>query len=151
VGARQLELSQSIEIKTFTEIDDALFKIDQAATEAINTGKVLQIEWSTDASRRMTGKQRGALHVWCDHVAKVLNEAGMYFARRIKFNGDEVEIDWDMYLVKEHIYKPMLEAMTGKLSTEDQDTVDPSKVVGTIQRHFALNHGRNLPDWPSLR
>lgn len=139
-----------IEIKNYSEIHPALCEADLAATQAIKSGKTLIIEYHVEG-KKYTKKQRGALHVWCEEVAKSLNNSGLYFAKRMKFNGDEVEIDWDLYLVKEHIYKPMLEAMTGKVSTEDQDTVEPSAVVAVIHRHFALNHGINLPNWPNLR
>lgn len=140
-----------IKITNFSQIDPALCEIDAAATQAIKSGTTLIVEYYTEGEKRYTKKQRGALHVWCDQVADSLNNSGMYFARRIKFNGDEVDIDWDLSLVKEHIYKPMLEAMTGKHSTEEQTTVEPSAVAGTILRHFALKHGINLPSWPTLR
>jgi hypothetical protein len=144
-------MTKQIEIKEFTDIDKALAEIDKAATEAIKLGSAVFIELTTDSERSYTKKQRGALHVWCDQVAAVLNNHGMYFARRIKFSGDEVDIDWDGYLVKQHIYKPLLESMTGKQSTEDQSTVEPSGVASTLIRHFGLKHGLALPDWPSLR
>ena len=140
-----------IEISEFSQINQAVCDMDLAATKAVNAGQVLYVEYYTEQSRKMTKKQRGALHVWCEEVASVFNEAGMYYATRVKFNGETVYLDWDKDRVKDDVYKPALEAITGKRSTEDQDTVEPSVVAATLQRHFALNHGLNLPSWPSIR
>ena len=97
----------------------------------------------------MTDKQRSALHVWCDQVAKVLNDAGLHMIRKA-WDGDEMEIDWSKMLVKEFIYKPLLDAMTGKDSTEKQSTVNPSDVALHLTRHYA-KRGIVLPPWPSFR
>jgi len=96
-------------------------------------------------------KQRGALHVWCDMVAQVFVDAGFEYATRVKFNGGTVKIDWTGKLVKEDIYKPMLEAMTGKTSTEDQSSIEPSAVALEMMRYFSSAHGCTLPAWPSKR
>lgn len=53
-------------------------------------------------------------------------------------------------LVKEHIYKYLLEIQTNKSSTEDQSSMEPSEIVSLIVRHFA-NRGVILPPWPSYQ
>ena len=120
--------------------------IDRDATNALNNHKKLYVHWGTDKS--MSQAQRGALHVWCDQVAKVLNESGLLLIRKSFFSDKEIELDWDKDLVKSHIYKPMLMALTDKKSTEKQTTVDPSNVSEHIARHFS-NNGVVLPYWPS--
>lgn len=99
--------------------------------------------------KTMTAKQRGSLHRWCEMVAETLNEAGLHCVRK-GFWGDEIELDWNMLLVKEHIYKYVLDALTGKKSTEDQDTIEPSAVASHVIRYFS-ERGVQLPAWPSRR
>ena len=137
-----------IEISKFTDINNALIEIDKKATDRINSGSKLTIELHDN---KYTKKQRGALHLWCEMVAQTFNDAGFIFATRTKFNGQEIDINWNMDLVKTEVYKPLLEVMTGKTSTEDQSTVDPSSVALELSRHFADKYGVTLPPWPSNR
>ena len=137
-----------IEIEKHTEINGVLCTIDAQATARINAGSKLTLEIHDN---KYSKKQRGALHVWCEMVAETFNDAGFIFATRTKFNGQEIDIDWSMELVKKEVYKPLLEVMTGKKSTEDQSTVDPSTVALELSRHFAEKHGVTLPPWPSKR
>ena len=137
-----------IEIERHTQINDVLCKIDAQATERINSGSKLTIEIHDN---KYTKKQRGSLHVWCEMVAETFNDAGFIFATRTKFNGQEIDINWNMDLVKSEVYKPLLKVMTGKKSTEDQSTIDPSSVALELSRHFAEKYGVTLPSWPSNR
>ena len=96
-------------------------------------------------------KQRGSLHVWLQMFADLLNDSGYVYATRIKFNGDTIKLSWTMKNVKYDIYKPSLVALTGKRSTEDQSSIDPSVVAVELTRYFGEKHGIPLPDWPSNR
>ena len=93
----------------------------------------------------ITERQFGALHVWCQQVADVLNAAG--FDQRIVLK-PEVAIDWTKESVKQSLYKPLLKAMSGKSSTTEQNTVEPSAVAETIARHLGQKFGVVLPEWP---
>jgi len=114
---------------------------------------------------KYSGKQRKALHVWCEMCADVLNSHGMpcYIASlsleirlaEMEFpmmidEGDLIETVWSMVEFKEQRYKLVLKALSGKVSTEDQNSVDPSKVAQIICKRYA-DHGITLPPWPSLR
>lgn len=101
-------------------------------------------------SNTYTSKQRGALHVWCEQCAKTLNDAGIYHVRKSVFGDRMIEIPWTKMLFKESVYTPILNAMTGKESTEDQTTVDPSDVANVISKQYAEN-GLICPPWPSYR
>lgn len=137
-----------IEISDHRDIDAAFKDIDLQATRAINSGKSLYLSYGTD--RGMTQAQRGSLHVWCEQVAIALNDAGLSMIAKSIFGDRNIEIDWTMLLVKERIYKPTLESMTGKKSTEKQTTVNPSDVVNHLIRYFS-EHGVIIPGWPSKR
>lgn len=116
-------------------------------------------------SKSYSAKQRRSLHLWCDMCANYLNDNGIpcylptlnlmsklsknQFPIQIDHN-DLIEQQWTMLIFKELRYKYILNAMLGKESTEDQNSVDPSHVAVQIINAYAIN-GYNLPDWPSLR
>ena len=105
----------------------------------------------TVKEKTMTDKQRSALHVWCDKVAICLNDNGLFFTSLHVITGVEIEEGWTKELVKKHLYKPTLETLTGKNSTEKQNTVEPSVIAEAICRAFAIHKGITLPRWPSMR
>lgn len=136
-----------IEIHSHTDIDPMLKQIDYHATQAINDHKSFYVEWGRDKS--MTNKQRNSLHVWCDQVSKVLNDAGQYRKKIHPFTGVEVEVEWSKETVKEDLYKPTLKSFCDKASTEDQSTAEPSLIAEALARAYSLKLGVVLPFWPS--
>ena len=110
---------------------------------ALLSGKPFVVTVGGDAP--ITGKQFSALHVWCQFVADVLNAAGLDQRVILK---PGVPIDWTKDSVKQNLYKPLLEAMTGKKSTTEQNTVEPSEVAETLARHLGQKWGVVLPEWP---
>lgn len=112
--------------------------------------EVGHVNVTANTENNYTGKQRGALHVWCDMCAKVLNEAGIYLNRKSVFGDHDIEILWTGILFKEHVYKHILNAMTGLDSTEDQKTVTPTDVSQVISKQYSEN-GLICPPWPSAR
>ena len=136
-----------IEIERHTQINDVLCKIDAQATARINAGSKLTIEIHDN---KYTKKQRGSLHVWCDMCAQVLRDHGMTCEVKHPFNNTTYELPWTGSLFKENVYKFVLNAMTGKTSTEDQSTINPSDVAMVINKRYADN-GLVCPPWPSKR
>lgn len=98
-----------------------------------------------------TKSQRGALHVWCSQCAQVLNEADLYRERQNVLGHGTQSIPWTMGTFKEDIYKVVLDAITGKKSTEDQTTIDPTIVVESIREAFRRRKGIELPEWPQKK
>jgi len=99
--------------------------------------------------KKYSKKQRGALHVWLQMIAELFNESGIEYASRVRFNGEVMKISWTMHHVKDDVYKPLLEAITKKTSTEDQDSVDPSIIAMELTRIFGEKYGIPLPAWPN--
>lgn len=97
---------------------------------------------------KYTSKQRGSLHIWCEQCAAIMKDKGMNCEVLHPFTKETYELPWSMELFKENIYKYVLFAMTGKQSTEDQSTVEPSDVAQVISKRFAEN-GLICPPWPS--
>jgi hypothetical protein len=97
-----------------------------------------------------TQSQRNALHVWCTMCARALNDAGIECEVLHPFTKEPYTMPWTKELFKENVYKWVLLAMTGKKSTEEQSTVDPSEVAQVISKRYAEN-GLECPAWPSYR
>lgn len=133
-------------IERYSDIDKAAKMLDQFATEALNKNKVANFYCCSDSG--MTKAQRGALHVWCKMVAELLNHEGLYHEYKSPVKGVEMQSEWTMYMIKDLMYKPVLKALSGKQSTEDQSTVEPSQVAEVILRSFGAK-GVVLPEWPS--
>lgn len=94
-----------------------------------------------------TGSQNKALHLWCSMISKALNDAGLDMTKALSHHAD---IPWDKEgnNVKQRIFKPIQESLTGKARTRDANRVEYSQVAEVIIRHFA-GLGVELPPWPS--
>jgi len=95
--------------------------------------------------KQRTGLQNRSLHKYCTNLANVLNDAGLDMKKTLK---PEIDIPWTCENVKNHLYKPLLKALTGKESTIDMDTKDPSMVYEILNRFMGEKHGI-IVDWPS--
>lgn len=100
---------------------------------------------SDDSEYRNHPKQRGALHLWLGMVADTLNDAGLDMRVVLK---QSVPIRWTTSGAKEYLYKPILEALTGKDSTEQQTTTDPDEIVDILAKHLGEKFGVVLPPFP---
>lgn len=128
--------------------DEAFFAMAAKVTELEKRLSEARIELEeAKKSRPMSKKQRGSLHVYCQHLATALNDSGWDMKKTLKA---EAEIPWTMYSIKENIWKPVLESMSGKDSTESQETTDVSEIYETVNRFVAQRTGVSVP-WPSLQ
>lgn len=94
------------------------------------------------AQRTLT--QNNCIHLYCQQMADALNAAGLDMRKTLK---PEIEIPWTKESVKEHIWRPIQEVMTGKRSTTEINTVDPSEIYEVITRHMGEKHGIFV-QWP---
>lgn len=97
-----------------------------------------------------TGKQRTltqnkALHLFCQMLADTLNAHGLDMRRTLK---QDIDIPWTGYSAKEHLWRPVQEAVIGKESTVDADRQEYSQVYEVIARHMSQKHGIAVPEWP---
>lgn len=116
-----------------------------AAIREIPVGTIVDVEIG-DPENAVTKRQGRALHVWLKLAADCLNDCGLDMKRVLK---GEIDIPWTKDSCKLYLYKPVLEAMTGKTSTKQMTTVEPSEVAKVIGRKIAERHGVTLPPWPS--
>jgi hypothetical protein len=78
-------------------------------------------------------------------LADALNDSGYDMKKTLR---QDIEIPWNKDRVKEFIWKPVQKAMIGEESTTQMNTVDPSEIYETINRHMGEKFGISVP-WPS--
>jgi hypothetical protein len=61
----------------------------------------------------------------------------------------EVDIPWTMENAKNHLWRPIQEAMLGKESTRELTTDEVSKIYDVLNRHLGEKFGIEC-DFPSL-
>ena len=93
-----------------------------------------------------TGQQNKALHKYCELLADALNSAG--YEMKAVLAVKQVDVPWSPDSVKEVLWRPIQEAMTGKHSTTQLDRMEPGQVYEVLNRHMASNFGVSVP-WPS--
>jgi hypothetical protein len=83
--------------------------------------------------KQRTIQQNKSIHLFCQMLADALNDAGWNVQKTLRH---DVEIPWNMTLVKELIWKPVQEAMTDKESTTELDRLEPSQIYEVLNRHL---------------
>lgn len=129
---------------------ELLINSEQALEDAIvqlrmqfNEKKYIKAKLSYGRSRTLT--QNRALHKFCQMLADKLNEAGLDQKKVLK---PEVEIPWTMEAVKEGLWKPVQEAVTGLKSTTKPETSQYSDIYEVLNRHLTTKLGVFV-EWPS--
>lgn len=97
-----------------------------------------------------TGKQRTptqnkCLHLYCEMLAQELNAAGLDMRKVLK---PTVDIPWTKYSVKDHLWRPIQEVMTGHESTTEPETTEYQEIYKALDRHLADKFGVSVA-WPS--
>jgi hypothetical protein len=132
------------------EIDtsDALLDALSAIREDFKAHGKVSLSWKSEGS--YTPTQRAALHKWFELLAHVLNDGGfdqtVFFK---KYARPGIAAPWNKDSIKATFYKPTLEAMTGKLSTEAMNTTEPSDICTIIGRSLSERLGITPPPFPS--
>lgn len=77
--------------------------------------------------------QNAALHKYFSNLADALNSAGYDVVHTLRH---DAEIPWNEVLVKDLLWKPIQEAMTGKTSTAALDTAEVGQVFEVLNMHL---------------
>lgn len=110
-------------------------------------GKVT-LSWKCEGA--YTASQRNSLHLWFEMLADTLNSAG--FDQTIFFRDHAkagMVAPWSKHSIKEVFYKPTLDAMTGKKSTEDMNTTEPSEICTIIGKALSERLSIIPPPFPT--
>src|SRR3990167_4894290 len=94
---------------------------------------------------KRTDAQNRSLHLYFEMLAEALNDAGYSVQKTLK---QDIEIPWNKTLIKELIWRPVMEAMTDKESTTELNTVEPSEIHAVLSRHLGERFGI-MVDWPN--
>ena len=105
-----------------------------------DTKGYVTLKWRTGKTR--THKQNNALHVYCRMLSEALNDAGYDMKKTLK---QEVEIPWTTELVKQYLWKPVQEAVTGTDSTSTAGTEDYDKVHQVLSKHLREKFNVYIP------
>lgn len=108
------------------------------------------IEVVYKGEKRRTYNQNRAMWLWLTQVALGLNAAGLEQRAVMSKMREGFDVPWTKDTAKENLYKPIMEAMTGKRSSTELDTVEPSLVCDTLGRWLSENFGYEPPPWPSV-
>lgn len=98
-----------------------------------------------DQYPQRTTLQNKSLHKYCTLLAQALNDAGLDAKKTLK---PEIDIPWTPDMVKDLLFRPIMKAMTGKTSTTQLDTVEPSQIHAVLDLHTSEKFGIHV-DWPS--
>lgn len=98
-----------------------------------------------EEKERRTVLQNRSLHKYFRLLSEALNDAGLDARKTLK---PEISIPWTPEMVKDLLFKPIMKAMTGKKSTTQMDTVEPSQVHAVLDLHTSEKFGIHV-DWPS--
>lgn len=97
-------------------------------------------------AKQRTMTQNAALHLFLTRLAQVLNDAGYDMKKTLK---PEADIPWTPISCKEFLWRPIQEALTGKASTTEITTIEPTVIHETLCRHLGSKLGITCPEWPS--
>lgn len=101
----------------------------------------LRVDLKTGKQR--TDKQRKALELYCKFIAEKLNEEGVTFQMFFK---PGIEVPWTQQIVKDNVWRPVQQAMTGDKSTTKPHTDQYPKIYEVVNRKLT-EFGFYIP-WP---
>jgi len=93
-----------------------------------------------------TSDQNRALHLDCKLIAEKLNDAGLDMRRVLK---PTYNIPWTTDSVKEHLFKPVMNAMFGHTSTTElQKFYEIDKIHDVLMRELGEKFGIESHEFP---
>lgn len=109
---------------------------------AIHEGKLMYADMDRAKGIR-TPDQNAALHLYFTMLADELNAAGYTVQLVLK---EKIDLDWDKDKVKELLWRPAQQAITGKKSTTSLNKVsDIDEIFEHLNRHIGEKFGIHIP------
>jgi hypothetical protein len=105
--------------------------------------KAKYLRVTTKTGKQRTSTENASLHLFCDRVAKALNDAGFDFRVFIK---DGYPVPWTEALAKDYLWRPIQEAVTGHNSTTKPERGKYGEIYDVLNVKLA-EHGIYVP-WP---
>ena len=92
--------------------------------------------------QQRTIQQNKAMYMYFRLLAKALADAGLDAKKTLK---PGIDIPWTPEMVKDLLWEPIQKAMTGKESTTELDTVEPSQIHAVLDLHMGEKFGIHVP------
>jgi hypothetical protein len=97
--------------------------------------------------------QNKSLHLYCEHLAQELNDAGFDMRKALRH---DIDISWNKQMVKEYIWRPVQESLFQKNSTTELNRQEVNEVWMHLNRFVSEKFGlyvpfpseENKPDYP---
>lgn len=93
-----------------------------------------------------TKKQNDSLHLYFEHLAQTLNDAGLDVRATLK---PEIDIPWSKVLIKELLWRPIQKIYLKKKSTTRLTKDEVSQVYKILDTHLRQKFGV-MVDFPSI-
>lgn len=118
-------------------------KRDNYITEVRNQviGQYGFLAWIETGKRTL--KQNSSIYLYFTLLADALNAAGLEI--KMQYLGKSVDVPWTPLAVKERLWLPIMEAMTGKTSTAKLSRAEVSEIYEPLHRHLAETHAIYVP------
>lgn len=122
---------------TFEKRGNMLIPYDKEEIEKLNKLKdgIYQVKLSNLDLRTLT--QNRAFHLYFTMVAVQLNNSGLYINTLIKEDKYKADIDWSGDLVKNQLWRPIMEAILDKKSTTQLEKAEVDRVYNTLNRYLS--------------
>lgn len=91
---------------------------------------------------KRTGRQNNSLHRFFRLLAADLNDAGLDMRKTLR---EDIEVPWTEELVKDHLWRPIQEAVVNKESTTELEKDEVDKVYNVLNRHLGQKLGIYTP------
>ena len=98
----------------------------------MNDGDMLCGEMKRSKSKVRSIPQNSSIHLYCDRIAKVLNDAG-YDQKQALEAFDGVELENTMLSVKNDIWRRIQKILTGKESTTELETNEVDLIARNVR------------------
>ena len=118
----------------------SLERFCEAAGERLDQKGYTEYTWRN--ARTRTLRQNAALHAWMRALSIELNEKGLDMRVVLK---DDVEIPWDQGRVKEHLFRPIMNALFEIESTTALETNQVTQVTDVLNRKLGEKFGIYIP------
>lgn len=122
---------------TFEKRENMLIPYDKEEIEKLNKLKdgIYQVKLSNMDLRTLA--QNRAFHLYFTMVAVQLNNSGLYINKLIKEEKYKADIDWSGDLVKNQLWRPIMEAILDKKSTTQLEKAEVDRVYNTLNRYLS--------------
>ena len=115
----------------------------KAVGEKIANWEIGEFGFCVEILNDRTPQQNKGIHLYCTWLAKALNDKGLTV--HMEYLGKTVDMPFSMEWVKEHIWRPAMEILTGHTSTTKLHRDQISPIYDVLNRHFIETHDIYVP------